>query len=91
MNQNTNNELIDISLHSHGENGEHIRLTVGDQPNTTVHLSLKEARTLAIALVQSVHRAEVNINLKKAKQLPKKNAHERIVAPVIGMPDSQQA
>lgn len=57
---------IDISLDCPGEEVEQIRLTVGDSQHAVFHLSLQQARTLATALIQHVHRADVSNSVKKA-------------------------
>lgn len=91
MDETQQDSNIDVSLGSHGENEEYIKLAVNETPDAFVHLSLKQARLLAIALIQQVHRAEVSSKLKHARQKSTQTALERSGAPVFGTPDSQQA
>lgn len=90
MQQGDQTTDIGISLHCLGEEGEHIKLVVGDMQNAIFCLSLQQARMLATALIQHVHRAEVSNSMKKAKQQPIQSAMERTGAH-LPMPISQQA
>lgn len=47
---------------------EHIKLVVDDKPGMIFHLSLKQARSLAMSLVEQVHRLEVANSMHQAKQ-----------------------
>ncbi len=82
---------FDITLGTHDEAGDYIKLAVNEAPGACVHLSLKQARLLAIALIQHVHRAEVGSKLKRANRKPTQATQERIGAPIFGTPHSQQA
>lgn len=86
-------QKFDISLGSQGEceGDDYIKLAVTEQPHAAVNLSLKQARDLAIALIQQVHRAEVRSKLKGARQKQLQAARESIVTPIFGSPNSQQA
>ena len=55
---------IDTAFSGGGEEGEHIKLIVGDKPNAIFHLSLAQARALATTLIQQVHRAEVTSSMR---------------------------
>ena len=46
---------------------EHIKLFVGDKPDVIFHLSLRQARSLAISLVEQVHRLEVANSMRNTK------------------------
>ena len=81
---------IDTTFSSNGEEGEHIKLVVGDQQNAVFHLSLQQARSLATTLIQHVHRAEVKSSMKKIKQEQDPSSLERGDATVL-VPASQQA
>ena len=61
---------LDTTCSSGGEEGEHIKLIVGDKQNAIFHLSLAQARSLATTLIQQVHRAEV-----KTSQCGGRTAH----------------
>lgn len=91
MEQEKQNEGIGITLHCPGEEGEHIKLIVGDTKHESLHLSLRQARALAVALIQQVHRAEVSNNLRKSKQRPAQTGLERTSAKLFTVPHSQQA
>lgn len=90
MQQEDQTTSIGISLHCSGEEGGHIKLVVGDMQNGIFHLSLQQARMLATALIQHVHRADVSNSMKKAKQQPIQSAMER-TGTHLSMPTSQQA
>ena len=81
---------IDTAFGSAGEEGEHIKLIVGDQQNAVFHLSLQQARSLATTLIQQVHRAEVKSSMKKNRQEQNPSSLERGGATVL-VPASQQA
>ena len=81
---------IDTTFSSAGEEGEHIKLIVGDQQNAVFHLSLQQARSLATTLIQYVHRAEVKSSMKKTRQEQGPSSLERGGATVL-VPTSQQA
>ena len=81
---------IDTTFSSTGEEGEHIKLIVGDQQNAVFHLSLQQARSLATTLIQQVHRAEVTSSMKKTKLEQNPSSLERSSATVL-VPASQQA
>ena len=81
---------IDTTFSSAGEEGEHIKLIVGDQQNAVFHLSLQQARSLATTLIQYVHRAEVKSSMKKTRQGQGPSSLERGGATVL-VPTSQQA
>ncbi len=90
MQQGDQTTNFGISLHCPGEEGEHIKLVVGNMQNAIFHLSLQQARMLATALIQHVHRADVSNSMKKAKQKPIQSAMER-TGTHLSMPTSQQA
>ena len=80
---------IDTTFSSGGEEGEHIKLIVGDKPNAIFHLSLAQARSLATTLIQQVHRAEVKSSMRKTKQVQNSSGLER-ATPCIVVPAGQQ-
>ena len=57
---------IAITLQHQEEEMAYLILSVGEQHNTKLHLSLQEARKLAGNLIQHVHLAEVRRSLKRA-------------------------
>lgn len=81
---------IDTIFSSAGEEGEHIKLIVGDKQNAVFHLGLQQARSLATTLIQQVHRAEVKSRMKKTKQAQGLSSLERSGATVL-VPAAQQA
>ena len=81
---------IDTAFSGAGEEGEHIKLIVGDKQNAIFHLSLAQARSLATTLIQQVHRAEVTSSMRKTKQEQNLSGLER-GAPCIVVPTGQQA
>ena len=91
MEQENIREKIDITLHNPGEEGELIKLVVGDAQNAIFCLSLQQARTLATALIQQVHHAEVRNSVKNARQKSTQSAKERTGTNLIPVPNSQQA
>lgn len=58
--------VVESSVTS-GEIAEHIKLIVSDTPDVIIHLSLGQARSLAISLVEQVHRLEVANNMRNTK------------------------
>lgn len=58
---------VESSVASGGETAEHIKLIVSDTPDVIIHLSLGQARSLAISLVEQVHRLEVANNMRNTK------------------------
>lgn len=80
---------IDTTCSSAGEEGEHIKLIVGDKQYAIFHLSLAQARSLATTLIQQVHRAEVQSSMRKTKQEQNLSSLER-GAPSIVVPAAQQ-
>lgn len=79
-----------ITLQGPGEEGQYIKLIVGDQQNQVLCLNLQQVRKLASELIQLVHQAEVRNNLKRNKQKAIQPAVERISTPLI-LSSSQQA
>lgn len=63
MNQGESN--IDITLKRVNKES-YLALRMDKQPHEMLFLSLQEARKLASKIIQQVHQAEVNINLKSA-------------------------
>lgn len=63
-----NNQQIsnDHSIQACVKDGE-IKLTLGSNQEFAVQLSTQQARALACDLIQHVHRADINRNLKKIK------------------------
>ena len=80
---------IDTAFSSGGEEGEHIKLIVGDKQNAIFHLSLAQARSLATTLIQQVHRAEVKSSMRKTKQ-EQNSSGLKPGAPCIVVPTGQQ-
>ncbi len=82
--------LVRTTFGSTGEEGEHIKLSVGGDPSAVFSLSLAQARSLATTLIQQVHRAEVISSMRKTKQEQNLSSLER-GAPSIVVPAAQQA
>lgn len=80
---------IDTTCSNGGEEGEHIKLIVGDKQNAIFHLSLAQARSLATTLIQQVHRAEVISSMRKTKQDQNSSGLQR-GAPCVVVPAVQQ-
>lgn len=59
--------VVESSVASGGETSEHIKLIVVDAPDVIFHLSLRQARSLAMSLVEQVHRLEVANSMRKTK------------------------
>lgn len=59
--------VVESSVTSAGEEAEHIKLIVGDTPGVIFHLSLRQARSLAMSLVEQVHRLEVANSMRNTK------------------------
>lgn len=57
--------IVESSVTSGHEATEHIKLIVGDTPEVIFNLSLKQARSLAMSLVEQVHRLEVANSMRK--------------------------
>lgn len=59
--------VVESSVASGGETAEHIKLIVVDAPDVIFHLSLRQARSLAMSLVEQVHRLEVANSMRHTK------------------------
>ena len=59
--------VVESNVTNGNETAEHIKLIVGDTPDVIFHLSLRQARSLAMSLVEQVHRLEVANSMRKAK------------------------
>jgi hypothetical protein len=66
MQQADLNSNVAISLQNPGEETTYLTLSLGAQAQEMLSLSLQDARALAYALIQHVHRAEVMKNLKRS-------------------------
>ena len=58
-------QQINITLQGPEEDGQTIKLIVGDQQHQTHHLNLQQARSLATELIQLVHQAGVKNSLNR--------------------------
>ena len=89
-------QLIDKTIrvaNNAGEEGEHIRLIVGDQQNAVFRLSLQQARSLATTLIQQVHRAEVRSSMRKPHREQNVSSLDSLWEPsgaTVFVPASQQ-
>lgn len=59
--------VVESCVAGGSETAEHIKLFVGDKPDVIFHLSLRQARSLAISLVEQVHRLEVANSMRNTK------------------------
>lgn len=59
--------VVESSVTNGCEATEHIKLVVGNTSDLIFHLSLTQARSLAMSLVEQVHRLEVANSMRKAK------------------------
>lgn len=59
--------VVESSFAGGSETAEYIKLIVGDKPDVIFHLSLRQARSLAMSLVEQVHRLEVANSMRKTK------------------------
>ena len=59
--------VVESSVTSESETAAHIKLIVGDTPDGIFQLSLTQARSLAMSLVEQVHRLEVANSMRETK------------------------
>lgn len=62
--------VIESSAANAGEAAQHIKVIVGDAPGVIFYLSLRQARSLAISLVEQAHRLEVTNSMRTTKLQP---------------------
>lgn len=70
--------VVESSAIAAGEESSHIELIAGEPPAVIFHLGLEQARSLAISLVEKVHRLEVANSMRKAKQKPARSAQDEM-------------
>ena len=59
--------IVEGSVINDMEEGNHVKLIVGDAPSVIFNLSLEQARSLAISLVEQVHRLEVANSMRRTE------------------------
>lgn len=68
MQHTDQNILVESIVIGAGETAKHIKLIVSDTHEVIFHLSLRQARSLAMSLVEQVHRLEVVNSMRNTKQ-----------------------
>jgi len=89
MSLSENTIVVESIAITSANEAEQIKLTVGDIPGATFHLSLAQARSLAMSLVEQAHRLEVALNMRKAKT-EHAERHGEKKAPLVNSPELSQ-